>query len=326
MDSYDGKDNEQPGIVSSSPIEEIGGIAIDEETVPSNDDIYGPPPRKPKMPQTPPRSRKKRWPMLLLCGCMCGPFLCCVMTICIIAAAGASLAAVFSNNSVTDEDTRTFSVPDDAIFTLDINNRVGKIEISAGSSDEVSVTYTRKAWGFSDRNAREALDDIEVNFNQPQDDVLEIKVNLGRAEDDFFFKGNEVDMEITVPRDLYLTIDHNIGDVRIEGVNARTLDITNNIGDIHFEGTLTRNTNAVYDLQNNLGGIYLTLPEDTYLYVDAETDVGDISIDSAFQRSIEQEDSDGAGSRWEGTLGSDSEPAPTITLKANVGDIKVEAD
>jgi hypothetical protein len=306
--------------------------------VPDSDHLDEPPDYGPEVYGTPmgidprkgraePRGRsglRIPWPIFLALGCLCMPFVCCIMVLCGTAAAGATLATIFSRNHMSESHTETLSVPSGAPVTLNVDNRVGEITIERGTEDTVVVEYTKTAYGLTKSNAQDAVNDIIVDIQQPTESEVTIDVQLGREEDTFFFRGSSVDLTLTVPERVALTVQNNVGTIKIQNLRVQSLDLETNTGSIEYLGWMPTNVNVPLEISANVGTIRLTLPENTYLNIDAEVDVGDINVSDSFdQVTPESQSGDSVGARWQGTLGRGAEDAPTLNLKVNVGDIRI---
>lgn len=297
--------------------EEIGGVEVPE------------PMKQKRMPEFEPvRRRRTRWPFFLLLGCFLLCCICVIGPICALATGIATFASVFENSKVTASDVERVAIDEDEIITLEVDNSVGDIRIQRGSSDEIVVNYTKTARSFTKELARNALNAISLTVDQPSADRVVITAVQEQDEffcgnqdgGDFFCGSQKVDMTISVPEELYLDITNNVGDVRIDNVLARDLQVTTNTGDVHFDGEL--GVVGDFNIETNVGDIVMVLPGDTFIDVSADTDVGDLDF-SDFDVSAGNREP-GPSSSWRGTLGDGNETPPTLQLVTNVGDITIE--
>lgn len=179
--------------------------------------------------------RRRRWPWLV-CGCLflCG-LACCLLiiaSVAVVGAGGAIIGSLFEENEVTLPEAKTFTVESDKPVELTVNNGTGQVIIQQGSADdEVTIEYTKKAYGSSKENARRTLDKIEVQITQ---DGNTINVETDVASSSLFAIGSKVDLTITVPA----------------GTSA---DITNEVGNIEIR--LPENVFAEFDAQVDVGEI-----------------------------------------------------------------------
>jgi DUF4097 and DUF4098 domain-containing protein YvlB len=295
--------------------EAIGGVEVPE------------PLKQKRMPNfEPARQRRSRWPFCLLIGCLLLCCLCLVAPICLLATGVATVASVLENSKVTASGVERVTVDADEIINLDVNNNVGDITIQRGSSDEIVVNYTKIAKSFTKDLARDTLNEISLKVEKPSADRVVISVDQGN---DQFFCGNRddqfvcgsasIDLTISVPEELYLTVTNNVGDIKIENILARDLQVASDTGDIHFDGEL--GASGSYSLESDTGDLVMVLPGDTFVALDAETSVGDLDL-SDFNISVDEER--GPGASWQGRLGDGNETPPTLRLKTDTGDITIQ--
>jgi len=270
--------------------------------------------------------RRRRWPLLVVLGCLGLCFVCCVGPICVVAIGGAAIASFVDTATVTA--SQTFDVPDSGPVTLTIDNPVGDITIQQGASDRVVVTYTKKVHGLSQSSANRRLDDLQLSITQPQDDTIHIvaeNVNEIDQLSEILSIGGQIQLTITVPERVALDVTTNVSDITVERVQANRLDLKTNTGDIVFDGSLTGEGDQQPNrITTNVGSITVRLPRDASVALSARTDVGKVSVSDRFDR-VRQADSarSGVSDRWSGTLGSDGD-RPTLDLQTNTGDITVE--
>jgi DUF4097 and DUF4098 domain-containing protein YvlB len=270
--------------------------------------------------------RRRRWPLWIVLGCMGLCFLCCIAPICAVAMGGAALASVMKTASVTT--SQTFAVPEGEPVTLFVDNPVGDITIRQGASDEVEVTYTKKAYGLSQSSADRNLNDLQLSITQPQDDTIRIVAeNANDLEQlsELLSIGNQIQLTITVPERVLLDISTNVSDITVEDVQAESLRLETNTGEIRFDGSLTgASGQRANRIATNVGSITVRLPQDAAVALSARSDVGNVSVSDRFDR-YNPTDTSGSGpsEQWTGTLGQDGD-RPALDLQTNTGDIKVE--
>lgn len=298
--------------------DEIGGVEVPE------------PMKQKRMPEFEPvRQRRRRWPFFVLAGCLLLCCLCLVLPICLLITGVATAASVLENSKITASGFEQVTIDADEIVTLEVDNAVGDIRVERGSGDEIVVNYTKTARSFTKDMAREALKAIVLSVDEPSADRVVISVNqeedqffCGDRDGGFFCGSQSVDMTISVPEQVRLVISNNVGDIRVENVTARDLQITNNTGDVHVDADL--GPSGDFSIETDVGDIMLVLPDDTFIDVNAETSVGDINL-SDFNVSQRDEDRNGPSSSWQGTLGDGNETPPSLRLRTNVGDITFES-
>jgi len=279
-------------------------------------------PDKPKRGQraTP---RSSRAPIFIVLGCLLLLCLCCLLPLCLLGMGGltiGSAAAVVMNNEATESGSEQVAVNADEPIVLTVENSVGQITIQPGSSEEVVVEYTKRAYGWTKDDANAQLKTMDVKVDQIND--RSVRVNVEYSKNDFDFGLNAVDLTITVPRDVALIVDNNTGDIQVEGVRARSLKLESNTGEITFDGDLA--ASGDFSIRSNTGEITVRLPQDAYVQVSATTDVGEVNV-SGFDVSNDESRRDGPGVTFSGTLGSGPETPPTLNLHLSVGSISIRA-
>jgi hypothetical protein len=294
--------------ISGAPDEEFSGAPVGDK------------PRKRS-----PRSRSSLWPLYVAIGCVGMCCLCCVLPWCILGATGVGVAAVLSNSEATETDTQRFTVDPDYPVQLTVDNTVGAIRVQRGNTaDEVTVTYTKKAYGLTKSRADKELDKVTVDIQQPDDDTIMVTVNSDRSKDSLWNLANKVEITVTVPEDVSLALTNNMGDITINDVHARALDIQSNTGSIIYEGSLGSDPAATFNIETNTGEITVILPADVNVSLDADSDVGNITVSDAFDHMADvNEVRTGVGETWTGTLGESAESVPTLRLHTNTGSINV---
>jgi hypothetical protein len=306
-----------------------GGLEPEAEEirgVPDSEVIYTTPePRKAKRGQ----SSWARWPLYMVMGCVGLCAVCCVFPFCLLFASGLGLAAILSNSEATQTATETVALDTENPITLYVDATLGSIHVRPGSGDQaVVVTYTKKAYGLTKSRALKELDNIAITITPPDPntspDVVRIEVDTNKVEDSFWSLANHVELEITVPEDLHIQIDQNVGSIDIEGVTARSLNVHSNTGSITFDGDIGVNSTETFLIETNTGSITVRLPANVDARLEAQTDTGSVSVSGGFDRLSDVSDTrTGAGARWSGLLGEGSEEPPILQLTTNTGSIDV---
>ncbi len=267
-----------------------------------------------------------RWPVVLALGCLGACMACCVLPLCALAITGAGFAAILSNSEATQSGTQTVALEPDAIITLAVDSTVGAITIEPGSGDAVEVAYTKKAYGLTKGQAQNELDNIKLDVTQPSSDHVEVTVKNDRTKDSFWSFANKVDMTIAVPASLNVEVKSDVGSITIQNVQARSLDISTSTGSINFDGSLQPGASSQYKIETNTGAITVTLPHDSYVRMDAKSDVGSVSVSDGFDSlSDVKSERQTVGASWTGTLGTGTEVLPVLTLHTDTGSISVQA-
>lgn len=326
----------------SDPPEEIGGVPVDSDlgNLPPIDDEPVEPriPRKAKSKTkhapgypgdeyTVPKQRGRRWPFIIVAGCV---LLCCMcwLTCCgLLAAAGGSVAWLL-DNEVSAKSTLTSPIEaDDTVITLTVDNPTGRVRVREGRADEVKVEYIKKAFGFTTDQAQSGLDDMSVVLTNG-DGADQFVVTMEK-DDSFLHSLDHVDMTVYVPRNVHLVITTNTGAIEVEDVRVHSMDLKANTGAITFEGSFGPDDSALFNLKTNTGIVTVRLPVDAYVRLDAQTNVGGVEVSPDFQAMrVEREDIDGPDQAWLGVLGEaaseDEGAGPKLILRSNTGGVVVQ--
>jgi len=238
------------------------------------------------------------------------------------------------NKQASDTLSTTRSLVADRVTTLAISGGVGDVTIHAGApAGELQITYTRTAYGTSDQDAREELDDVLVQITTGDDRVL---IDTRQRATNTSQRTNRVDLAIAVPDAITLDVSVLTGSITISGVtvpgglDARTF--TGNLrvenvqvpdgmildakaGDLYFGGSL--GDAGTYEIGGGVGTVTLDLPANTSARLDARATVGsiraaDLVLDDRLDRG------EGTGAVLRGILG---QGGPPLTVTVNVGDI-----
>ncbi len=292
-------------------------------------------PIAPEYPFEEQKPRRRRGPLFVVIGCLFACCLCCVLPICLCGGAVGIVAGVMMDNQATSSGVKRVALDNlDTPITLNVDNRAGDIHITGDkNATEVVVEYRVRAFGWSQSESQQNLRDIAVEV-QSADDTITVQVTQQDDGGDFISNIDEmfshVNLEITVPYELYLKIQNSgeisginlgIGSIKIENVNALGLDISSTFSEVRFDGTLA--PSGTFEIQSN-SYIEVTLPPDAYVYIDAETDTGSVTVND-FVVDNRSTSRNNAGTRWTGTLGTGSDDPPTLRLRSDMGQIKVQS-
>ncbi|HMM29873.1 MAG: hypothetical protein AAGU78_14300 [Chloroflexota bacterium] len=270
--------------------------------------------------------RRRRWPWFLLGGCVMLCCLCFILPLAVLSIGGVVFSAVIEGSEVTERGSEQLDVTADAL-TFVIDNEVGDITLETGDAGVIAVDYLKRAYGISRSQARSRLDDVTVRLEDAGEGAVRLTVD--RPSGGFSLaRVDSVDLNITVPANTVFDLDVNggVGAVRIGGeVQASHVDAQVNVGEIGFSGVFTADL-ADSRFKTNVGEVRLVLPRDLYARVEAETNVGDITVDRALSTSDVENTDEVTGYIWRGTVGAGSGAPPLLELAANVGDIRIDAE
>lgn len=232
-------------------------------------------------------------------------------------------------------ETISTELPVEQPASLTINNRVGDISISVGDTDVIQVQATKEARAVLGSWAQDTLQRINVRA-ESSGDTAQITVDMPTG---LRLRSASVDFEIVVPQNVNLDIvnnvgdisvtetagslrlRNNVGDITISNVTVREeYDVEADVGDIELEGQLGEDAGTLL-LRTRVGGIVVSLPEDSRFTLDAETSVGDIT--SEFDLQDRQADQKGPGQTLKGSVNTTATDVDVV-LRTDTGDIDVQ--
>ena len=220
----------------------------------------------------------------------------------------------------------------------------GKINVQAGSGDQVAVTVTKTGSGTSQANAEADLKNVEVKMTQDGDTIR----ITARRTDRKPFNNSGAEIELTVPEnaildittsngkitstgvrgDLKLTTSNgelvvkggqgaqslttSNGSIQVEAQSAQVNAQTSN-GSITFTGSLAEGKQA---FETSNGSVEISLPGDSQFNIDARTSNGKISTEFPVTFSGSSQDNE-----LNGTVGQN--PAMSISVSTSNGSIKL---
>jgi len=244
----------------------------------------------------------------------------------VLSIGGVVFSAVIEGSEVTERGSEQLDVTADAL-TFVIDNEVGDITLETGDAGVIAVDYLKRAYGNQPQpgaqppGRRDGPPGRRGRGGGPPDG--------GPPSGGFSLaRVDSVDLNITVPANTVFDLDVNggVGAVRIGGeVQASHVDAQVNVGEIGFSGVFTADL-ADSRFKTNVGEVRLVLPRDLYARVEAETNVGDITVDRALSTSDVENTDEVTGYIWRGTVGAGSGAPPLLELAANVGDIRIDAE
>lgn len=238
----------------------------------------------------------------------------------------------FGNFSARTTFSRSFDVSTPASLNVDV--RVGSVEVRAGSDSAIQVDGTVTAYGLNTARAEEYLDRVRLDAQQSGQEVI-VTADWDEPVAGWQGRSPEVDLVITVPERTAIELDLDVGEVDVVGtagdlsintdvgrVTVRdvaaeeSLEIQTDVAEINFEAALTEG--AQYEFASDVGSITLDLPADSSFQLQASSDVGDVSVE--FDVVGEQE-RDFVGETVRGTVGG---PSDTVVIaRSNVGSVRI---
>lgn len=251
--------------------------------------------------------------------------------------AGCSFRNDIKQNEASESGSELVTLDGDQVVTLALDNRVGEITILSGGSREIRVNYTKFAYAESKTKAQDKLSQIEIKLEQDGDRVRVYTIDSSPRDHS---QSNKVDFEITVPETINLNVKQDVGDIRVEDIQAPdtlrveskvgqitlsdvqapdSMKLSTDTGEIDFEGTLAGDG----AISTKVGAIRVELPQDAALEVNAQTKVGKVTVSDFDTRNVQNERVV-VSERWRGTLGQ-GEASAELILKADTGDISISA-
>ena len=248
--------------------------------------------------------------------------------------AGGKLTVKSSNGSLQGENIQSKA---EVSFSSDF----GDITLSEVSADQVDVSSTN---GKLELSSVESADEIRlstefgrITLKDSQAQSLDVQTSNGdirlenvTVEGKIFaksqFGGLTLEQALGGSYDLSssngkINVDgaggeikahSDFGDLEIMNAEGATLDLSTNNGKISFSGSLS---DGPHTLKSDFGNISLTLPADSSLNVDLQTDFGKIVSDFAIQVSGELD-----SKHWQGAINGGE---AVLTAKTNNGNINL---
>jgi len=263
-------------------------------------------------------ARQKRNPLIAACGLLVLAVAClCCMLPAGVMGFGLAMGAAAESNRVTDSRTEILELSREGTVNLEVSNNVGTTSIRGANVDEIEVQIDLKATGITLSRAEETLQGFQVDVRRSGNRYI---VEVENAAGGGFLSNAEAKIRITVPRELNIDAQTNVGLLSVREVEiVDTLNLQNNVGGIEFEGTIANA--GSYNMQSNVGGVEVQVNKNSRFSLNAVTDVGGIDLLLTLQDL--QQSRDGASENVSGVYGSDNNPAAQLNLRANVGGIEI---
>lgn len=271
--------------------------------------------------------------VLLLAACCCTVAV--VGTGLVVGAGSQAIRSLdrFELGTVTATTTfsRSFDVDEPAELTVDLD--FGSLAIIAAESDVVQVDATATAFGLSDAEVQEVLNNLQLTATATGSSVEVV----GKWKDSTLIRGRspQIDVRITVPAQTDIEIDMGAGSVEITGVEGNaditadvgqvtlrdldipeTLTVESGVAEISFYGPLREGSE--YRFTSDVGAIQLWLPEESRFAIDAASDLGTVVVEFDVVGETARELT---GATVQGVVGGGSDT--TLYLRSDVGAIYV---
>jgi hypothetical protein len=276
-----------------------------------------------------------------------------VALIVIVGVAGAVLVASTVRADGWDE-TRSFPLPEEGeTLWVEVEGNAARLTIT-GSDDLEAITLTTEVEGW---------DEDEVSIDTEYNDanlLIYIDVEMG-VKDALDIPQQKLDLTLTVPVQLQLSVQLDVGEVVIENVEiVDELTIETSVASVNFDGVLGEGTHRIVsdvgqidftgtftdgelEIGSNVGAVKFDGEFGPTGSMDVWTDVGSVimlfSDQSAFQIEAKAElgrvndkldlanrtkDSSLVGTTITGTYGALEAPDAILTIEAQLGDIQLD--
>lgn len=281
----------------------------------------------PPLPTTPPPRRTNTGMIIAIVAIV-------VLVPLVLCVAGALLAAglgIFTASRQVERSAESqfqFAVPNHP--TITISDTAGEVTITSSSTQQVTVTATKRARALGSESATNLLNTITVTA-EPTADGARITATTGGSQG---LNQQSVDLRIAVPATSDLSVTVNAGTISIRSI-AGKVNVTNNAGTVdaremtiqgassfnvstgtlRFEGALA--SDATVTATVNTGNATIQLPRESATHIDATTRVGSINV-SPWTPTIQQS---GVGRSTAFDL--NSQPTSTMTVRVDVGEITI---
>jgi DUF4097 and DUF4098 domain-containing protein YvlB len=191
-----------------------------------------------------------------------------------------------SGVSAEAEEKQTFSAQ--GITLLEVNNLSGEISVTGvPGSKEIIVTAHKKAWGSSQKKAKENLAEVKLVTSQ-EDDTLYVSVEEQEQVIVLFGERRPplIDLAISAPPEVIASLTNRLGDLSVIGMRA-DIDLNTEFGAIEVKdvtGSLLANADngrimaynihagdEAVTLQTQFGDIHLSQADMNSLKVDTQS-------------------------------------------------------
>jgi predicted membrane protein len=126
-----------------------------------------------------------------------------------------------------------------------------------------------------------------------------------------------VELELWIPQDMEIDVDHNIGEIKIEEMFS-SVRVRNNVGSVDVE-TEPPDGGRIR-LRTNIGEIELRIPEDVSARISADVNVGSVDVSSPLRGLTSTKGF--IGRDFDVTIGDGN---TRIDLTVNIGSIDIRA-
>lgn len=147
-----------------------------------------------------------------------------------------------NNNAIYYSFSESFVAAE--VQAIAIDGAVGNVQVLKGNGDNITLEV-KVSYGDRNRKTDVSEEELRNTVIIENNSTLEISTKKQGFLDDLRVKS--IDYFITVPKAIDITIENNIGETKVIGIEGR-LDITSNIGDVIVDGI-----KGEVSIANNLG-------------------------------------------------------------------------
>ncbi len=240
-----------------------------------------------------------------------------VVFVAIRGATGSSILPVIGNPGTYTQQGPTKQVALPQLTAIQVHDPIGNITISVDANTTTpTVAYTKKVHAANNDDANNQFKNITVQVQPTGTGTLFVSASVPDSGSLLGNHNASVDLNITLPEGsntttstsaptapLALKLDMSIGNISVDGLsgNFQVKDDIGNItvrqailsdgshlqtgtGNVTFNGKLdttpgTNSTTVRYKLQSETGNVDATIPADTNVTLDANTNAGTITTD-----------------------------------------------
>ena len=217
---------------------------------------------------------------------------------------------------VSKEETQSFAVKE-LPARLYVENDVGPIYIKSSAQKKVIIHAQVQAWGSNLSTAREALEEVKLNFQQNEKGAISAIVHIQRR-----LPGTQTPsttLNLLVPTPCVLELYNGVGDLKLENLEG-SFYIQSQVGNVQI---IHPHLTWPSKLELKTGDVHLVLSPEVPLALNLQTRLGRITSVSDLPIESTPEKLD-AGARLRGFIQKAS--APKLTILVNAGSIIIQKE
>jgi hypothetical protein len=208
------------------------------------------------------------------------------------------------------EESKTLTVDTEKPLTLNVADDSGDVTITGADVETVQVKVVKTAYDSSQSRADQEVKDIKYIIEQT-DSIITLKYELAKSMN-FNNNVNTVDFIVTVPNEITVNVDTNMGEVSVAGTKGN-VDIKNDFGDVTLE-----NIEGALSVQANSGKVSATSIVAGAENIDLHSDFGSVTLEKAGGKDIVLDSNSGT------IILSEVRATGDITTNTDFGDTKFE--